>query len=166
MGREIRKVKKGWEHPRYTEGRWAGDYHPMHDEFYGDALAEWEEDKKQWLAGTHPHLKTYEQEPTIESFNEWFGEEAPDPEYYRAEKWTEEACCFQYYQTVSEGTPLSPVFETLQELEDWLVKEEGHSRESAKRFCEAGHAPSFMMNMPEGKIASGVDIYDLLPPKD
>ena len=37
MGREIRRVPKGWEHPR-DEG---GKYIPMFDQSYDDAAKEW-----------------------------------------------------------------------------------------------------------------------------
>lgn len=36
-----------------------------------------------------------------------------------AHSWTkEEATCFQVYETVTEGTPLSPVFKSLDQVEE------------------------------------------------
>lgn len=155
MGREIRKVPKGWEHPKDEQG----EYKSMHDEYFEDAFNEWEQNRLDWIAGKNEDQKRNNYGTTNAEYIEWAGT-SPDPEYYRSVKWTEEeACCFQMYQTVSEGTPVSPVFETLQGLEDWLV-EQGHSRKAAKGFCESGSAPSFIMNSATGEIKSNVDIYD------
>lgn len=46
MGREIRKVVPGWEHPRYTEedaprSDRVGDYRPLYDQDYESAANEW-----------------------------------------------------------------------------------------------------------------------------
>ncbi len=155
MGREIRKVPKNWEHPKDE----SGNYQSMYDECFEDAVNEWEAGKREWLAGESEDQKKYNQQPTITDYIDWVGS-YPDPKYYRKEKWTEEeACCFQMYQTVSEGTPVSPVFESLKGLEDWLVKE-GYSRTAAIGFCESGYAPSFMMNMGTGELKSNIEIYD------
>jgi hypothetical protein len=63
------------------------------------------------------------------------------------QEWTEEeAVCFQIYETVSEGTPVSPVFDTLGDMEDWLVNMKYYSPEEAKEFCKQGWTPSFEMN--------------------
>lgn len=156
MGREIRKVPKGWEHPK-RENRYSGkeEYQPMYDEYYGDAVEEWIKSHYLWLEGKHP-----EQDPSYKWYAEYAGS-GPDIEYYRQEKWTEEeANCFQIYQTVSEGTPVSPVFESLEEMEKWLIKE-GHSEKSAKAFCESGWAPSAVML--NGNFKSGIDSFDLTP---
>ena len=48
---------------------------------------------------------------------------------------------FQVWESVSEGSPVSPVFETAVQLEHWLVGE-GYSRPSAKAFIETGWVPS------------------------
>lgn len=156
MGREIRKVPKGWEHP--TEE--SGDYKPMRNEFYLDAMNEWWKNHELWLRKQHPD-QLRENPPTYTFLAEWDGD-PPAVEYYRAEKWTEEqACCFQMYETVTEGTPVSPVFDSLQELEDWLVTQ-GHSRGAAHAFCGSGWAPSAIFG-PSG-MKSGVDACDYFSP--
>lgn len=155
MGREIRKVPKGWEHPKDEQG----NYKPMYDECFEDAFNEWDKNRLEWISGKSESQKKYNYEPTNAGYIESEGG-SPDPEYYRKEKWTEEeACCFQMYQTVSEGTPVSPVFDTLKELEDWLVIQ-GHSRKAAHGFCESGYAPSMIFNGSTGEMKSNVDIYD------
>lgn len=142
MGREIRKVAKGWQHPKKEDGH----YKPLYDKYFEDAFIEWEEGRQKWIKGEDPDADKYNNPKTTKGYIEWNGG-SPDPEYYRDVKWTEqEACCFQYYQNVSEGTPLSPVFDTLKELEDWLVSDQGHSRTAAQNFCKSGSAPSMVMH--------------------
>jgi len=47
------------------------------------------------------------------------------------------------YETISEGTPISPVFDSLKVLENWLVKDQGYSRKAAQEFCVESWSPSF-----------------------
>lgn len=153
MGREIRKVPSNWEHPKNEQGH----YVPLNDEYYGDAVDEWYNNHKLWLEGKHPDQQM-DNKPDYKFFSEWGGD-APSLEVYRKEKWTEEdATHFQMYETVSEGTPVSPVFETLEQLEDWLVGQ-GHSRKAAQAFCESGYAPS-MTFTPERGLKMNLDSYD------
>jgi len=51
---------------------------------------------------------------------------------------------WQVWETVSEGSPISPVFETSDALVTWLVSE-GYSHAAASRFVEGGWAPSMLM---------------------
>ena len=110
MGREIRIVPKGWEHPKKRDG----SYQPMRDTVYAERA----------------------REPT----------------------------CYQMYETVSEGTPVTPVFETEDELVDYLVNvgtfwNQKYSREAAEAFVKTGWAPSFVMLRAESgamKFADGV----------
>ncbi len=156
MGREIRKVPFTYEHP--FDGR--GHKHPQFDECYEDALADWEKE-----------LFNFNQNPPEGSeghtFEEWHGAD-PDPAYYRP-KWTdEERNAWRVYETVSEGTPVSPAFKDKAELVDYLVANgdeydqhrrgdpgrlnkqgnEPWSREHAEHFVKAGWQPSFIVNIP------------------
>jgi hypothetical protein len=75
------------------------------------------------------------------------------------QEWTEEeAVCFQIYETVSEGTPVSPVFDTLADMEDWLVNMKYYSRDETKEFCKQGWTPSFEMN-----TRSNGNVENILP---
>ena len=47
-------------------------------------------------------------------------EEDDEPEWYRR-AFTSEPTHYQLYETVTEGTPLSPVFETKEELGIWMM---------------------------------------------
>ncbi|WP_312706842.1 hypothetical protein [Stenotrophomonas sp.] len=51
---------------------------------------------------------------------------------------------FQIYENVSEGTPVSPVFETAETLAQWL-RQEGWQQDAIDSLLEAGHAPSFFV---------------------
>lgn len=84
-------------------------------------------------------------DPTIENFAIHSGD-YPDREYYRP-NWPEETMThYQMYETVSEGTPLSPVFPTKEALGEWLRIREGYSQEAVDAFLEYESAPSFVMD--------------------
>lgn len=53
-----------------------------------------------------------------------------------------ERTSFQLYENVSEGSPVSPVFGTIDELDDWL-KQNGWPEQSRQLLLSNGHAPSF-----------------------
>lgn len=123
MGREVRRVHPEWQHPKDYWGK----YLPLHDRSYVEAMAEWIHD------GEHE-------------------DERPNHVFYRPE-WSDDIrTAYQVYETVTEGTPISPVFQTREELIDWLVNcgtrmgisGSAHkmSREQAERFADAGWAPT------------------------
>jgi hypothetical protein len=152
MGREIRRVPPNYEHPKRVcvhRRRCEGGkcYQPQFEHSYEEAEKEWLDGQALWLKGEYP-----DQEPDCD-YCEWAGE-APDREYYRSYK-DEEATWYQVYETVSEGTPVTPPFETQQELIDYLVNngdfwgqqrfkegwlaspgrsKPGYSREAAEKF--------------------------------
>jgi hypothetical protein len=49
---------------------------------------------------------------------------------------------WQMWETVSEGSPVTPVFPTEEELVWHLVVEQGHSERGARAFVKSGWAPS------------------------
>ena len=141
MGREIRRVPSSWKHPTNE----LGHYKPLLDQTHAEALAEWEEDRLEFEQDPEPGY----------TFVEWNGE-APDTEYHRPE-WEGDPTHYQIYENVSEGTPTSPVFVSLAEMEAWLLQE-GFSSKAAAKFIEGGWAPSFMI--VDGKM-SGLGIHSL-----
>lgn len=151
MGREIRRVPPNWEHPKNEEG----DYISMYDEDYESAADKWVAECVLWSQGQHPdQLENKEKgrRMACRYYWEWAGG-PPDEESHRP-KFTEEPTWYQMYQNVSEGTPVSPPFETLEELRDWIVVNgDGWgrpvSREAADRFVQSGYAPSMAIG-PEG----------------
>lgn len=121
MGRELRKVPANWEHPKNDNGK----YKPMFKEFYGDALNEWLNNHNQWLDGTHPDLIEDPALKEIYPFYAMWGDGAPDVEFYQTKKYSdEELTHIQLYETTTEGTPISPVFEAdeIEKLCEWAAE--------------------------------------------
>jgi len=159
MGREIRMVPPNWQHPKYTDYQvqyaYQRDaYHPMYNEDYDHAAAEWLQACIEWANGTHPDLAEHP-EYKAESPYYWdYGCTPPDKAYYR-ERWNEEATWYQVYETVSEGTPVTPPFATKEELVDYLVEHGdfwdqrrgngGWTRKNAEAFVKDEWAPSMIV---------------------
>lgn len=161
MGREIRMVPPNWEHPRWTaddtsDRHRIGKIRPTYDQDYESAA-------KEWLA----ELAAFKPTEYANYYWEWAGG-PPDETAYRP-AFTEEPTWFQVYETVSEGTPVTPPFATQDELIDYLVNvgemagtqyARKFSRESATKFVKgSGYAPSMIvMHGPEGTtIREGID---------
>ena len=123
MGREIRRVPPNWEHPKkerfdMRSGQMVEDYQPLYDEAFAPAMREWIQNWEAWEAGTHEDFA----EHGAECPNYWdWSSGPPDPHYYRPNWKDGEATWYQVYETVSEGTPVSPPFATQDELVDYLV---------------------------------------------
>lgn len=173
MGREIRRVPANWEHPKNTHG----DYQPMYDESATESLTLWLEEFEKFKAGELNRVAEehgYDENNPYSAFCDWHGA-PPDHEYCRP-KWDEsDAVWWQVYETVSEGTPVTPPFETQDELVNYLVlngdfwdqkrrgggKHHGMScepwpRETAEKFVYgSGWAPTMVMS--GGEIKSGVE---------
>lgn len=160
MGREIRRVPPNWQHPKtkrpnYQIGRMEECYQPLHDDDVETAFKTWLEGWAKW-----PQDEECDPANPYRSFCEWNGE-PPDPEYYRPAWKDEEATWYQVYETVSEGTPVTPPFATKEELVDYLVAsgdfwdqkrgDGGWKRENAEKFVEAGSACSMVVETtPQG----------------
>ena len=126
MGREIRSVPPDWEHPKDEKGR----YVPLYDQTWLQALLSRLRYDFPW------HLKPKNWRYINEIAELW-----PNPKYYRPYWPKRRATAFQIYETVTEGTPVSPVFATLDELKNWLV-EQGYSEYAADKFCQDKWVPS------------------------
>lgn len=158
MGRDIRRVPPDWVHPTYTKdtctsSRKIGDFQPLYDEDYRTAAEKWMAEYDKWRQAGAKRLDKW-----CRYF--WEGDSPPNPDSYRTRRWTpEEATAYQMYETVSEGTPVTPVCETEDALIDYLVEHGdywdqkgsngGWSREAATRFVGRGWAPSLVVeNFP------------------
>lgn len=158
MGREIRKVPPNWNHPK-QEGWSDGRLQPMYKQTFAQASAEWKAEYAKWEAGERPDYFEAEKYPMDFEYWEW-SNKPPDREYYRP--WSdEEATWIQMWETVSEGTPVTPPFATPKELVNYLVAygtwwdSWPWKREIAEKFVSDGWAPSF--------VIAGGKIYE---PKD
>ncbi len=154
MGREIRRVPPNWQHPKSEKGH----YKPMYDASFDDKLNEWVENNNLWKAGKHPDQLKYPDETNCEYW-QWSGG-PPDPEYYRPE-FKQDPTWYQVYETVSEGTPLTPPFETKEQLLNHLITigtdyEEPWSRKAAESFIKHEWAPSMIIS--DGKIHKSNEI--------
>jgi hypothetical protein len=143
MGREIRRVPPNWKHPKDDKG----NYKSMYDEDFDTALQNWLSDYNLWKEGKHGGQQGHPERLEM-PFWEWSGG-PPDPEYCRP-KFKEEPTWFQVYETVSEGSPVTPPFPTKDELYKCLVEVgdfwgERWSPEAAKSFIEHEWAPSGMI---------------------
>ena len=92
MGREIRRVPPGFEHPMDEDG--------------------------ELIAGGHLEPLYYADPSTLTSY--------------------------QVYENVSEGSPVSPAFDTAEDLARWL-KQEGWPQEAIDSLLDIGHAPSLVV---------------------
>ena len=148
----------------------------MFDQRFEEAATAWLEVFDRIRSG---NLTDIERECYPNGVCEWACDEAPpDPKYYRPWR-DEEATWFQLWETVSEGTPVSPPFETKEGLIDYLAENgdfwdqkrchepdwqtlwrgkpgiSGWGKEKASRFVNGpGWAPTFVIE--DGRIMDGV----------
>ena len=90
MGREIRMVPEGWEHPKRENGH------------YETLLEGYASDSEEFMemAATKG----------LQEAVDYMG--CPDKEYYMPDWKPDEKTHLQMYETCSEGTPISPVMKT------------------------------------------------------
>lgn len=178
MGRELRLVPPNWRHPQ-VKHEYSGEMRdqPMFDENFDDVFAAWlvEFDRIR-----SDDLTDNERGYWPRRLADWLRDAGapPDPAYYRPWR-DDEATWFQVWQTVSEGSPVTPPFETKEELVEYLVEngdfwdqkrwrdgdrfmqptKPGYSREAAERFVMgSGWAPSMVMIQDEhgSRVFSGI----------
>lgn len=89
------------------------------------------------------------------AYNEWKETPVPEGDWY------------QVWETVSEGSPVTPAFETANELIEYLVKygdNEGKSggwtREAASKFVGVGYAPSLVISNGQFITANNMHLLD------
>lgn len=160
MGREVRRVPKDWQHPKkrefnYRTGQYEDRYQPMFDRSFTKAMDEWYTEWKAWERGERP------EDAISETYWEYAGG-PPDPEYYMPEWPEHERTHLMMYEDTTEGTPISPAFETPEELARWLVDNNASAfggmtgtYEGWLRIARGGFAPSAVIS--NGVMQSGVD---------
>jgi hypothetical protein len=137
LGREIRRVPPCWQHPIDA----TGNHIPLFDRSYDEAVRDYEYELNLWADGRHPSQYKYPDDTAGLSYAEWCGQ-PPTPQIYRKQSWTEDdATHVQLYENISEGTPASPVFATLQELGVWMI-EHGYSQAEVAKIVLVGKLPS------------------------
>jgi hypothetical protein len=168
MGREVRKVPPNWKHPQSK--RHSG-LQPMHDQTFTHAANEWKESFRKWYAGEDDARTKHKHESGRDyEYWEWAGE-PPDADYYRP--WEDaEATWYQCWETVTEGTPRTPPFATIEELESWLAEYGdnmtqipgcGWGIKAAHNFCNARWMPSMIID--SAGVHSGADLAERMGEK-
>lgn len=162
MGREVRRVPANWEHPKTD-----GGYIPLHGRSYSEAIAEWDEGKSKWDEGLRDDWnggwKPLTGDEDAKSYADWAGERPVEADYMP--DWPEaDRTHYQMYETTSEGTPISPVLSTPEELARWLTDNnasafagQGASYGAWLRVCRGGYAPSAVMDA--NGLRSGVEAF-------
>lgn len=153
MGREVRRVPPNWDHPKIEQhGR--VDYQSMYDTNFDEVFQEWLDNFDRIRANgmTDDERKCYPN-----GLRDWLREDGRFPDSANYRPWQDaEATWFQAWETVSEGTPVTPPFETKVELIDYLVLRGdfwdqkrgrgGWRLDAAERFVDDGYAPSMIVN--------------------
>jgi len=141
MGREVRRVPKGWKHPMEN-----GKYKPLLGRSYSDEAAD---------------FLSMANKQGLQEAVDYYGR-APDVNDYMPEWPESERTHLMMYEDTSEGTPISPAFETPEELARWLADNGASafgsmtaSYEEWLATCKGAWAPSMVM---EGnRMMSGVE---------
>jgi len=150
MGREVRMVPEDWEHPK---NEYTGKYEPLH--------CGYQEDLKRFKERIESH--------GLEDALDYWGGGPIKRHYMLADYHPEERTHLMMYEDTSEGTPISPAFETPEELAKWLADNGASSfgsmtatYEQWLETCKSGWAPSAIYT-PETGLISGVEA---IPEKD
>lgn len=139
MSREVRKVPANWKHPKDKNGH----YIPMYE-----------------------HLP-YNEEDIAEGLRDgWLDDDPPNYGCDVMPQWPEsERTHYQMYESITEGTPISPVMETPEALARWLADNKASAGPYATAtydqwlaMIKAGSSVgSFVIDCTIGKIMSGVE---------
>lgn len=156
MGREVRRVPANWQHPKDENG----SFIPLYGRAYEIDAKSWDEECEKWEAGEFPDYASEESKKL--TFEEWSGSR-PVREHYMP-SWKKEDCThYMMYEDTSEGTPISPAFETPEELAEWLADTAASSfagmtasYEQWLRVANGGYACSAVYSSDRG-LVSGVE---------
>ena len=137
MGREVRRVTKNWEHPKDENG----NYKPLHEGYAADA---------------EEFLEMVESDGLQEAVD-YMG--CPDKDDYMPDWSEEEKTHLMMYEDTTEGTPISPAFETPEALAKWLAESGASSFGTSTAtydqwlpICKGGWAPSVVLSSAGLKI--------------
>lgn len=152
-------VPKDWQHPKSDDDC----YIPLMDRFL-DRVSEWDAGHEKWQQGFRDDFrggwKPLSDDELSMTYEEWSGAR-PDPDEYMPQWRDEERTHLMMYEDTTEGTPLSPAFETPEELARWLADNnasaigyQGATYEHWLAMIGDGWAPS--MVVIGGQLKSGV----------
>lgn len=166
MGREARRVPPDWQHPINQERPTWPDggtrYEPMFDgRSYERELREWAEGAVKWCDGLREGFEPGGEKwvPRLpddgKAYEDWAGT-APLHQNYMPVFAEGTATHWQMYETCSEGTPISPVMASPEELARWLADTGASSFGSMTATYEAWLALIIDHPTPEGEPPVGV----------
>lgn len=147
MGREVRRVPGDWQHPEYARSDGQEGFKPLYD---GESYQESRDGFTEKLNAEG-----------LQAAIDYYGA-APDENDYMP-RWTpEQRTHLMMYEDTTEGTPISPAFETPEELARWLADNGASSFGSSTATyeqwlptCRGGWAPSMVIQ--GGHMMSGVE---------
>jgi hypothetical protein len=179
MSREVRRVPVGWKHPvtsnpywreqehhRLVRGGPQSRLHGLEERFVGlmsrslsEAQAEWDAGAAAWAALDLAHPDD------LVARKPWEYDNGPRPVdgYMPDFDVPLEDLGWCLYETVSEGTPTTPVFATAEELIEHLVTvgedydQQPYRREAAERLVAAGSSFGSFVSL---STADGVQVLD------
>lgn len=144
MGREVRKVIANWQHPK---DEYEQRFKPLLNRDYKQEAAD---------------FLNLANEKGLQEAIDYYGC-APDESDYMPAWSNEEKTHLMMYENTSEGTPISPAFETPEELAKWFVENNASafasqtaSYEAWLKLANGGYAVSMVITPSTGLI-SGVE---------
>lgn len=166
MGRELRMVPKDWEHPKDTNNV----YIPLFEGSYKAKVSQWDKEAEMWGKGKQRKFDEdgdedgwvdIEDKYKTMPYKDW-NSKRPEEKDYMPDWNPEERTHLMMYESATEGTPISPVCETPEQLAHWLCNHAASAfagntatYEQWMSTIKSGWAPS-AMRLPSGELISGV----------
>lgn len=164
MACEVRRVPVNWEHPKNEKDH----YVPLLGASFKQCVTQWDEEAAQWEKGFRRSFASDNWEPKTAdmtgSFADWDGERPEEKDYMP--DWSDaERTRWQMYESVTNGTPISPVMESPEALARWLADNNAsagpHATATYNQWLAMIHAGSsvgsFAENRTTGEIINGVE---------
>ncbi len=120
LNRELRRVPANWEHPKDTSGKLIPLFQDLS---LKQSQENWDQEEALWNKGfvkEDGDTIPLDDEKQKYSYADWVGER-PDEDAYMPSWEDEQRTHFQLYEITSEGTPMTPVMESLEVMASWLA---------------------------------------------
>lgn len=147
MGREVRATKRGWQAPTNAYG----DYLDHFEKPYRQALLDWAKDvasvkNAHGVTTMHEVTCAPQYQKAMAEISQCYPIPQPD-DYPMPEYGPDDELQYAVYETVTAGTPITPWFNTKEELRDYLVnvgsmRDGKLSQEEADHLIEHGWVPT------------------------